>query len=377
MAFISEIHYLSNFSVPSGFDEYVEIALSPTDFARANDFEFAAYQSDGAASLTVNLGTLTPVIDPDNGYYIYTISVNVTDPDHAAGDPASEAEAVALVDNSLASPVVSFFDIGGGTTNITAVDGPALGAISTNINGVALNETSIQFSIDGTRLDGALTPDSAVVCLEETASIKTEQGDRAIKDLKVGEFVFVGDDRIEQIQWIGSRELSFLDLQRNQKMYPIRISAGALGRGLPVRDLLVSRQHRLLVDSKIAERMFGRSEVLVAAIRLVGLPGVFIDKTVTKITYFHMLFKQHEIVYAEGAPTESLFTGAEALKMVPPEARSEIIEALPEIIEPNFKPISARTIPSPKFQKKLVKRHLKNNIPIISSEPAKRLLEAC
>ena len=49
---------------------------------------------------------------------------------------------------------------------------------------------------------------------------------------------------------------------------------GALGNGLPRRDLLVSRQHRMLVRSSIAGRMFGDKEVLVAAHHLTALPGV-------------------------------------------------------------------------------------------------------
>jgi hypothetical protein len=138
---------------------------------------------------------------------------------------------------------------------------------------------------------------------------------------------------------------------------------GALGNGLPIRDLLVSRQHRMLIQSKIAERMFGTAEVLISAIKLTKLPGIFVEEGLQEVEYYHLLFDQHEVIYAQGAPTESLFTGPEALKAISPEARKEILMIFPEIAEENYEPSPARFIPEGKLQKALIARHLKNNKP--------------
>ena len=96
---------------------------------------------------------------------------------------------------------------------------------------------------------------------------------------------------------------------KRSKLWPVRICVGALGNGLPERDLLVSRQHRMLVSSRIALRMFGQADVLIPAIRLTALPGIAIDTNVTEVEYFHILLANHEVVFAEGAATESLYTG--------------------------------------------------------------------
>ena len=138
------------------------------------------------------------------------------------------------------------------------------------------------------------------------------------------------------------------------------IVAGALGNGLPKRDLLVSRQHRMMVSSKIAERMTGSSEVLIPAIKLVALPGVYIDETVTEVEYFHVLFDQHEIIFAEGTKTESLFAGKFAIKALGREALEEILAVFPNFEEISGDFIPARMIPEGKIQEELIQNIVKN-----------------
>ena len=96
---------------------------------------------------------------------------------------------------------------------------------------------------------------------------------------------------------------------------------------------MVSPQHRMLVRSAIAQRMFGADEVLVAAKHLVGLAGVSVADDVTEVTYLHLLFDRHEVVFAEGARSETLYVGAEALRSVGEAARAEILALFPQLAE--------------------------------------------
>ena len=91
------------------------------------------------------------------------------------------------------------------------------------------------------------------------------------------------------------------------------------------RDLLVSRQHRMLVSSYISQRIFGVRVMLITSIKLVILPGIFIEQDLTEVDYIHLLFDRHKIIYAERAPNESLYTGPEALKSVSPSAHRGIL----------------------------------------------------
>ncbi len=211
---------------------------------------------------------------------------------------------------------------------------------------------------------------SFVPCLVGGTSLFTRNGNRLVEDLKTGDQLF-RHPRMEDSSEFATllrlfhRRLTSGDLAANPKLYPIRIMAGSLGNNLPKHDLLVSRQHRMLVQSKIAQRMFGQTEVLISAIKLTELAGVFVDESVESVDYYHLLFDQHEIIYAEGAPTESLFTGPEAMRAISPEAREEILTIFPDVAEMDYVPEPARLIPSGKRQKRLIARHVKNNKPLL------------
>lgn len=72
----------------------------------------------------------------------------------------------------------------------------------------------------------------------------------------------------------------------------------------------------MVVKSKIAQRMFGDTEVFVAAIRLTGMPGIYVDADYGAVEYFHLILDDHHVILADGAPTESLYVGPEALKNI-------------------------------------------------------------
>ena len=198
------------------------------------------------------------------------------------------------------------------------------------------------------------------MCIRD--SFRTDGQDVLVENLKVGDLVLTADRGLQPISWIGGRKLSSEDLRSSPNLYPVRIRAKSLGNGLPERDLIVSRQHRILLRSKIAERMFGTREVLVAAIKLIDVPGIDVMTDVETVDYFHLLFDRHEIVISNGTPTESLFTGQEALAAVSPQSRLEIETIFPHICTPEFSPTAARPIPQRgRAIQKFVTRHLKND----------------
>lgn len=199
------------------------------------------------------------------------------------------------------------------------------------------------------------TPGGGITCFASGTAIATPQGSVVVETLQTGDLVTTRDHGAQPIRWIGSRRLGAADLALRPHLRPIRIRAGALGAGLPARDLLVSPQHRIALTGAQTRRVCGVPEVLVAARNLLGLEGVDIATEVTEITYWHLLFDRHQLIVAEGAVTESLFPGPEALKALSPAARWEICAVFPELAR-GARPAPARPLITGRQARALVER---------------------
>lgn len=211
-----------------------------------------------------------------------------------------------------------------------------------------------------------LTWESTNVCFTADVMIDTDRGPVRAGDLAIGDLVRTRDAGLQPIRWIGQRYYGAAHLEAAPKLRPIRISAHSLGAGLPLSDLVVSPQHRVLVRSKIALKMFGAAEVLVGAKQLLQVDGVDVAADFESVTYVHFLLDAHQIVYSNGAETESLYTGSQALKSVGPEAREEIFTIFPELRDHVEAPPAARPMPGGRQGRKLVVRHLQNAKPLLS-----------
>lgn len=211
----------------------------------------------------------------------------------------------------------------------------------------------------------ALTHETTrVVCFGADALIETDRGPVPAGRLAVGDLrtpATPGRNRSAG----GSSRLSAAQLAANPRLRPIRIRAGALGDGLPASDLVVSPQHRVLVRSRIAQKMFGTDEVLVAAKQLCQLDGIDIAEDLDSVTYVHFLFDDHQIVFSNGAETESLFTGDVALNSVGPAALEEILTLFPQL-RTGAAPVPARVLASGRMGRKMATRHLQNRRALVS-----------
>ncbi|AMY70045.1 Hint domain-containing protein [Frigidibacter mobilis] len=192
-----------------------------------------------------------------------------------------------------------------------------------------------------------------VTCYAAGTLIGTPTGPRAIETLVPGDMVNTLDHGPQPIRWIGRHQLGVMDMIANPALQPVRIGAGAMGQGLPLRELLVSPQHRMLVRSPIAQRMFGGAEVMVAAKHLAGLPGIEPCTGAAPVEYWHILCDRHEVLFAEGAPSESLYTGEQALYALDPEGRAEIAALFPDMAPPE----PARDLVPGRRARTLARRH--------------------
>ncbi len=172
--------------------------------------------------------------------------------------------------------------------------------------------------------------ENVIPCFTPGTSIATPRGERLVEQLKAGDKVLTRDNGIQEIRWIGRRDMSRAELMSAPHLRPILIRAGSLGNGLPDRDMLVSPNHRMLVSSDRTALYFEEHEVLVAAKHLIDNRGIRSVQTLGA-SYIHILFDRHEVVLANGAWTESFQPGDQTLGGMGNAQRNEIYEIFPEL----------------------------------------------
>jgi len=192
---------------------------------------------------------------------------------------------------------VTFTDADGDTvTRFVTANGDYTVNLGPTINGPVTTTFDI---IDAAKNTTSVTDTGLVICFFPGTRIATPAGEVAVETLRSGDLVVTTDGDAQPIVWVGRQTVSrvFADPSR---VLPIRIVAGALGEDLPVRDLLVSPDHALLIDG-----------VLVHAAALINGSTIRREADVpTVFTYFHIELADHALILAEGVPAETFIDNA-------------------------------------------------------------------
>ena len=335
---------------------------SPDDFVEGLPNEQGA-QAAGTPIFTLTLkSTATPTLieitDNDTVFDEVDPSQSVTNTINFDGDTITAGtiiySAYDLINTGTGHKVTSFH-FGGNGYQQGAVDGIA--------STVELQPgTAYTFNRERTSHQQNNQYTDFVTCFTAGTQIATPSGTTSVEALRPGDLLCTLDHGAQPVRTILRTDVSRATLQESGHLAPIRIAAGALGQNLPTRDLLVSPQHRFLVNSPIVQRMFPSAEILVSARKLCALEGVEELSADEDVTYFHVVLDGHEVIFAEGAPAESFYLGDYALEAMPPEHRTEIMALFPgEYIKALRSP--ARPIPAGKHQRMCTERHLRNGKP--------------
>ncbi|MCI4678010.1 Hint domain-containing protein [Rhodoblastus acidophilus] len=132
------------------------------------------------------------------------------------------------------------------------------------------------------------------LCFLAGTMIRTPDGEAAIETLKRGDLVLTSEVVAKPVNWLGKQTVSrlFADPVRS---LPIRVRAGALAQNVPVRDLLVSPDHALLVDGVLIHA--GALVNGTSIVRETDMPQVFV--------YYHVELDDHSLILAENTPAET------------------------------------------------------------------------
>jgi hypothetical protein len=250
--------------------------------------------------LDVNDANNNGVIRPGNGDTVGGLIVNA----------AWQGDRITIVLNGVQRVVtgVTFYRTGGASV-FTPTDGTILATA-----------TFVRSSFVTTSTQATL-PSFGPACFVRGTRIATKKGPRKIEDLCVGDLIMTKDHGPQPLRWVGHSTVD-----GTGPWAPIRFAPGVLGND---RALLVSPQHRILVGGWQSELYYGEDEILVSAKHLIN--GRSVRPVIRdQVDYFHLLFDCHEVIYSEGAATESFHPGDHVMQENR-QIRAEIIALFPEL----------------------------------------------
>ena len=174
-------------------------------------------------------------------------------------------------------------------------------------------------SVGSTVLLDTTATSTGAACYCRGTAILTDCGERRVEHLRIGDILITASGAHRRTKWIGRRSYTGRFVSANPDVQPIRFRAGSLGDGLPRRDLLVSPKHAMFLDN-----------VLVSASCLVNGTTIVQERAFERVDYFHVELDSHDVLLAEGAPSESyvdddsrgLFHNAAEFALLYPEAKS-------------------------------------------------------
>jgi hypothetical protein len=301
---------------------YYLYVYAPSDFigglpdesgaAAAGSPPFALVLMPGATPTLIAVEDDDPVFDEVDGSQALADPVTLDGTSHPAGTTINTA--YDLINSSTGHRVTSFHFGGDGYQQ-----GPVDGIVSTV---ELVPGTPYRFDRERTSHRQANAYDDYVACFVSGTRLRTPRGWTAVEDLGPGDLVRTLDAGDQPLRWTGARVVAGLGA-----FAPVRIPAG--WNGLQ-RDLLVSPQHRMLVTGAGCELALGTDSALVSAQQMVKL-GLARPAPCPRVAYHHVMFDSHQIVIAEGAPSESLLASDVTLSGFDRDAAEEVRALFPEL----------------------------------------------
>lgn len=301
-----------------------------------------------ASNVTGGAAPIDPVASDDAvtvGKRTTTISdllANDTDPDNPATLFIKEINGVTVV----AGDVVTLATGQQITLNVD-------GTITVTGNGANAGVTAFAYTIadaDGNTDSAFVTLTTTPPCFTPGTSILTAHGNRLVETLQPGDQIVTRDRGLQTLRWVGEREITGAAMfASNGALAPIIVPADSLAPGMPSRDLYISPMHKMLLCNIKLPLVVGAEESFAPARHLLEYGKVYQRTGFSPVRYLHLLFDQHEVIYAEGAPTESLHPGIIGLSGFSDKSREELFAIRPDLrAEPNVYGPTARHVLSPR-----------------------------
>ncbi len=212
----------------------------------------------------------------------------------SAGISIDGTQKIAPGDNTTPNSTV------GESVTLTAAGGSALSSLLQQVQFVD-NVQGDVFQVNFTLTDETLSQSTqfseafrVVSCYVAGTRIETPAGEMAVEDLQIGDLVLTASGAAKPVKWLGRRDYTADAVAASRQLVPVLIRKGALGGGLPHRDLMVSPMHALHIDDSF-----------IPASALVNGVSIVRRDSEGAAEYIHVELHDHDTILAEGVPAET------------------------------------------------------------------------
>ena len=163
------------------------------------------------------------------------------------------------------------------------------------------------------------------------ANLRTPCGGRRVEFLRRGDLVVTRDNGLQPVRMIWTRTVTATEIAADPSLAPIVLRPRAIGPMMPQKTLSVGSAHRLLIPGWRLLDEEDSESCLVPARDIAGLnDSTFIDRAPDEVTYYNVVFDEHQVFAANGLPVESFLPTVESLKETPRQVREDLKKTFPE-----------------------------------------------
>ncbi|MCF6317252.1 MAG: Hint domain-containing protein [Marinosulfonomonas sp.] len=302
-----------------------------------------AYSPD---ALVYDSGTNSWSLRPDYDHTEHRVEISITDNDgyldgdshnDEVGNDSSQTGTVTDMDgNPIASGQIYgelYYKVQSPTGEISYIDVMEIGGVLVGFivsppleEGVSYTEIDCGNVYTSKRGETRLLYSNlaSVPCFCQGTTLMTATGEQPVDWIRSGDRVLTKDHGFQPVLWADRTIISASKLHSTASFRPIKIAARSIDKETPAQDLLLSPEHRILLKSPQIELLFGCDEVFTAIKSVANGGDVAQTLPDHAISYYHIMFAQHEIVLAEGLWVESFFPGKMALAALPAKKQAQI-----------------------------------------------------
>lgn len=140
-----------------------------------------------------------------------------------------------------------------------------------------------------------ITGDPLPVCFGAGTLIATPEGEKAVETLEIGDMILTDDGKTVPVKWLGRQTV--MPIFAGERARPVRVSAGALGNGLPHTELVLTADHALIID--------GLAINAGALVNGTTITQDAFDSLPERTTFYHVETEGHMVILANGSAAET------------------------------------------------------------------------